>query len=90
MQRDRARCFTFSPRHLGASLSCWVVWFAGSVGVVVCFDCTQVFCMAFAKSQLGLLLSLDHRRLDDHQSLETRKAVAQKKRVLLELQQVDG
>ena len=46
--------------------------------------------MAFAKSQLGLLLSLDHRRLDDRQSLETRKAVAHKKRVLLELQQVDG
>ena len=35
--------------------------------------------MAFAKGQLGLLLSLDHRRLDDRQSLGARTAAAQKK-----------
>ena len=84
MQRERARCFTFAPSHLGASLSCLVVWFAGGVGVflfllVGCFDGTQVFCMAFAKGQLGLLLSLDHRRLDDRQSLGARTAAAQNK-----------
>ena len=33
----------------------------------------------FAKSQLELLLSLDHRRLDDCQSLGARTVVAQKK-----------
>ena len=50
---------------------CFVGWF---------FDCTQVFRMAFAKGQLGLLLTLDHRRLDDRQSLGARTAAAQKKK----------
>ena len=36
--------------------------------------------MAFAKGQLGFLLSLDHRRLDDRQSLGARTAAAQKKK----------
>ena len=36
--------------------------------------------MAFAKGQLGLLLTLDHRRLDDRQSLGARTAAAQKKK----------
>ena len=43
MQRDRARCFTFAPCHLGASLSCLVVWFAGGVGVF--FFCWLVVLM---------------------------------------------
>ena len=58
MQRDRARLFHFFTSSPG----CFLVLF-GFVCVAVCFllvfvglDCTQVFCMAFAKGQLGLLL----------------------------------
>ena len=75
-------CFTFSPSHLGASLSSSVLFVLlfCLLLVLVGVDGIQVFCMAFAKGQLGLL-SLDHRRLDDRQSLGARTAAAQKKNV---------
>ena len=83
VQRARARMFhlfTSSPGYffvvVGFVLGLVVLL---SVGFLIC---TQVFCMAFAKGQLGLHLSLDHRRLDDRQSLGARTAAALKKNCL--------
>ena len=47
-------------------------------GVLSCF-LYPGFLHGIASGQLGLLLSLDHRRLDDRQSLGARTAAAQKK-----------
>ena len=52
------------------------VYLSSSVGL----DKHSGFLHGFASGQLGLLLSLDHRRLDDRQSLGARTAAAQKKK----------
>ena len=61
MQVFRATCFTFSSSYLGTS--CFVcVCLLG--GILSCF-LYPGFLHGIASGQLGLLLSLDHRRLDD-------------------------
>ena len=73
-----ATCCTFSPSYLGTS-------YFVCVCVFLFFSCFMYssFLHGFASGQLEPLLSLDHRRWDDRQSLGARTAAAKKKLLTL-------